>query len=67
MIQDQYKRRIMERFMTPTELTDFDTKYQSQKVPTANNLGEKTFQQLVSEEVRKELYGKKKRVHKKRS
>ena len=46
--------------MTAKELTDFDTKYQSQKAPTANNLGEKTFQQLVREEVRKELKLKKK-------
>ena len=55
MIQDQYKRRIMDRFMTKAELAEFDTKYQSHKVPTANNLGEKTFQQLVREEVRSVL------------
>lgn len=66
MIQDQYKRRIMERWMTAKELVDFDTRYQAVKKETANNLGEKTFQQLVREEVRKELYGNNKRVHKKR-
>ena len=52
--------------MTAKQLVDFDTFYQSQKAPTANNLGQKTFEQLIRAEVRKELYGNKKRLHKKR-
>lgn len=45
----------MERFMSKEELEEFDAKYQSSKVPTANNLGQKTFEQLVSEKVREEM------------
>ena len=48
----------------------FDQGYQSMKAPTANNLGQKTFEQMmkaeIRAEVRKELYGNKKRVPKKR-
>ena len=55
MIQRFYRRHIMERFMTAEELSVFDSNYQAQKVPTANNLGQKTFDQLVEEKVKKVL------------
>ena len=45
----------MERFMEADELVSFDTKYQAVKAPTANNLGQKTFDQLVEEKVKKIL------------
>ena len=41
--------------MTAEELSVFDSNYQAQKVPTANNLGQKTFDQLVEEKVKKVL------------
>lgn len=41
--------------MSATELTIFDTKYQAQKVPTANNLGQQTLNQLVEKIVIKKL------------
>ena len=53
MIQRFYRRHIIERFLSAKELTDFDTRYQAEKSPTANNLGQKTFDQLVEEKVRK--------------
>ena len=45
----------MERFMTEEELKEFDTKYQASKAPTANNLGQETFEQVVSKEVQSQL------------
>ena len=41
--------------MTAKELTVFDTRYQSKKVPTANNLGQQTLDQLVEKIVTKKL------------
>ncbi len=38
--------------MDAEALIEFDTKYQSCKAPTANNLGQKTFDQLVEDKVR---------------
>lgn len=55
MIQKFYRRGVMERFMSSKELINFDTKYQSVKIPTANNLGQKTFDQLVEEKVKRVL------------
>lgn len=55
MIQQSYKRRIMERFMPAKELITFDQKYQREKVPTANNLGEQTLQQLIRKIVKEEV------------
>ncbi len=55
MIQETYKLRIMKRFMLANELTKFDTKYQSQKVPSANNLGQQTLDQLVDKMVTKKF------------
>lgn len=37
----------MLRFMTEKELADFDTRYQAAKEPTANNLGQNNFDELV--------------------
>jgi uncharacterized protein (UPF0297 family) len=50
----------MERFLTVGELINFDTRYQASKAPTANNLGQKTFDQLVEEKVKKILKENKK-------
>ncbi|MCH7641305.1 hypothetical protein IID22_03855 [Patescibacteria group bacterium] len=41
----------MQKFMTAEELTTFDTSYQAVKAPTANNLGQKTFDQLIEAKV----------------
>ena len=41
--------------MTEEELKEFDTKYQASKAPTANNLGQETFEQVVSKEVQSQL------------
>ena len=55
MIQKWYKAAIIAKFMDDKEMADFDTKYQSVKAPTANNLGQSTLNQLVEAEVRKAL------------
>ena len=55
MIQKFYRRGVMERFMEADEIIAFDTKYQAVKAPTANNLGQKTFDQLVEEKVKRIL------------
>ena len=39
--------------MTPKELVELDESYQAVKAPTANNLGQKTFDQLVEDKVKK--------------
>ncbi len=55
MIQKWYKAGIIAKFMSKEEMAAFDTKYQSVKAPTANNLGQSTLNQLVEAEVRKAL------------
>ena len=41
--------------MNAEELAAFDTKYQAQKVPSANNLGQQTLDQLVDKMVTKKF------------
>lgn len=45
----------MEKFLTAEQLVEFDQHYQAVKAPTANNLGQKTFDQLVEQKVIKIL------------
>lgn len=57
MIQKWYKAGIIAKFMSKEEMAEFDTRYQSVKAPTANNLGQKTLDQLVEKKVKEVLNG----------
>ncbi len=51
MLQNFYRGNILAKIFTAKEMVELDTRYQAAKAPTANNLGQKTFDQLVEAKV----------------